>query len=67
MQIKNTNELNEMLTKLICDLENGDATYERARHLVRIAQGINYNNRNAIKYKKLTRHSRKIKFFEPLD
>lgn len=67
MQIRNSDELNDKLTKLIEDLENGVVTYERARSLVRIAHHINYNNRNAIKYKKLTRNSRKIKFFEPIN
>jgi hypothetical protein len=64
MEIRNTNELNQELCKAIIDLRKGNLHHDIANGMVRLADKINRNNFNAINYKRITKHTKKIDFFE---
>jgi hypothetical protein len=63
-EVDNYDELTKMLTGLLMDVRRGQVDHESAKSLTLIAHKINKNNANAIEYKKVAKHKKKIDFFE---
>ncbi len=63
-EVKNSVDLNKMLTGLLMDLRRGEVEPEIARSITLVADKINKNNVNAIEYKKITKHNKDLAFFE---
>jgi hypothetical protein len=63
-EVENTDQLNRMLTGLLMDLRRGSVDFNVAKGITLIADKINKNNVNQIEYKKITKHSRSLKFFQ---
>lgn len=63
-EINSSVDLNKMLTGLLMDMRRGEVDHDTAKSITLIADKINKNNVNILEYKKLTKHTRKIQFFE---
>lgn len=63
-EVKNANQLNEMLTGVLMDIRRGNLDHETAKSITLVADKINKNNVNILEYKKLTKHKKDIDFFE---
>ena len=63
-EVKNSIDLNKMLTGLLMDIRRGEVDHETAKSITLVADKINKNNVNVLEYKKLTKHKRDIPFFE---
>jgi len=63
-EVNNSVDLNKMLTGLLMDVRRGQVEPEKAKSITLVADKINKNNQNAIDYKKTSRHSKKLSFFE---
>jgi len=63
-EVKNSIDLNKMLTGLLMDMRRGDVDHDTAKSITLIADKINKNNVNVLEYKKITKHTRNILFFE---
>lgn len=63
-EVKNSVELNKMLTGLLMDVRRGDVELDTAKGITLIADKINKNNVNILEYKKITKHEKNIDFFE---
>ena len=63
-EVNDSKELNKMLTGLLMDLRRGEVDHDTARSITLVADKINKNNVNAIEYKKVTKHRKKLDFFE---
>lgn len=63
-EIKNSINLNEMLTGLLMDIRRGEVDHLTAKSITLVADKINKNNVNQLEYKKLSKHKRDILFFE---
>lgn len=66
-EIKNTVDLNKMLTGVLMDVRRGKLEPEKAKTITLVADKINKNNSNAIEYKRLTKHQTDLDFFKPQD
>jgi hypothetical protein len=55
--------LTKMLTGALLDVRRGEMSFEMAKGITLIADKINKNNFNALEYKKITRHTKEIEFF----
>ena len=62
-EVKNTVDLNKMLTGALMDVRRGQLDHETVRSITIIADKINKNNIAAIEYKRLSKHKRDIQFF----
>lgn len=63
-EVKNSIDLNKMLTGLLMDIRRGEVDHDTAKSITLIADKINKNNVNELEYKKITNHTRKLIFFE---
>lgn len=63
-EVKNSKELNLMLTGVLMDVRRGELDHESVKSITSIADKVNKNNANALEYKRITKHSRDIEFFE---
>jgi hypothetical protein len=63
-EIKNSLDLNKMLTGLLMDVRRGTVDHDTAKSITLIADKINKNNVNVLEYKKITKHKKNIDFFE---
>jgi len=63
-EVENSVDLNKMLTGLLMDMRRGQVDHETAKSITLIADKINKNNVNQLEYKKITKHTRAIDFFE---
>jgi ppGpp synthetase/RelA/SpoT-type nucleotidyltranferase len=63
-EVNNAKQLNEMLTGVLMDCRRGNIDHNRVKSITLIADKINKNNVNILEYKKLTKHSKDIEFFE---
>lgn len=63
-EVKNSNDLNKMLTGLLMDVRRGNASFEMVKSITLIADKINKNNVNVLEYKKISKHKSEVKFFE---
>lgn len=63
-EVKNSVDLNRMLTGLLMDVRRGEADHETVKSVTLIADKINKNNVNSLEYKKITKHNRDLEFFE---
>jgi hypothetical protein len=63
-EVKTSVDLNKMLTGLIMDLRRGEIDHETAKSITLVADKINKNNVNAIEYKRLTKNTKTLTFFD---
>ncbi len=63
-EVKNSIDLNKALTGLLMDMRRGEVDHDTAKSITLIADKINKNNVNVLEYKKLTKHTKDISFFE---
>lgn len=63
-EVKNSKELNAMLTGALMDIRRGTLDHDTAKSITLIADKINKNNVNAIQYKSITKHKQDLEFFE---
>jgi hypothetical protein len=63
-EVKNSIDLNKMLTGLLMDMRRGHVDHETAKSITLIADKINKNNTNAVDYKKVSKHKNDIAFFD---
>jgi len=63
-EINNSKKLNEMLTGVLMDVRRGTLDHDTAKSITLIADKINKNNVNILEYKKLTKHTKDLSFFE---
>jgi len=63
-EVNSSLDLNKMLTGLLMDMRRGEVDHDTAKSITLIADKINKNNVNVLEYKKLTKHTNKIDFFE---
>ena len=63
-EVKNAKQLNEMLTGVLMDVRRGNLDHETVKSITLVADKINKNNVNILEYKKITKHSSDIDFFE---
>jgi hypothetical protein len=63
-EVKNSTDLNKMLTGVLMDVRKGLIPHEMAKSITLVADKINKNNVNVLEYKKLTKHKNEIDFFE---
>jgi len=62
--VNNSVDLNKVLTGLLMDMRRGEVDHDTAKSITLIADKINKNNVNVLEYKKLTKHTKDISFFE---
>ena len=63
-EVNNAKQLNEMLTGVLMDARRGALDYNTVKSITLIADKINKNNVNMIEYKKISKHTKDIDFFE---
>ena len=63
-EVNNSIDLNKMLTGLLMDMRRKEVDHDTAKSITLIADKINKNNVNVLEYKKLTKHTDNILFFE---
>jgi len=63
-EIDNSKKLNEMLTGVLMDIRRGTLDHDTAKSITLVADKINRNNVNILEYKKLTKHTKDLYFFE---
>jgi hypothetical protein len=63
-EVNNANDLNKMLTGVLMDVRKGLIPHDMAKSITLVADKINKNNVNILEYKKITKHSKKLDFFE---
>ena len=61
--IKNALDLNRVLAQAITDLRAGNLHHDTACGITKLADKLNKNNMNAIEYKRITKHTNEISFF----
>ena len=64
LKIDNSADLTRILTGTLLDIRRGEISPEIAKNMVNVADKINKNNANAISYKKISKHTKEIAFFE---
>lgn len=62
-EVNTANDLNKMLTGALMDVRRGSLDHDTVKSITLIADKINKNNVNVLEYKKLTKHSKDIPFF----
>ena len=65
-EVNNSVDLNKVLTGVLMDVRRGQVDHETAKSVTLIADKINKNNVNILEYKKITKHSKTIPFFEDI-
>lgn len=63
-EVKTSMDLNKMLTGLLMDVRRGHVDHDTAKSITLVADKINKNNVNSIEYKRLTKHTKPIEFFD---
>ena len=63
-EVNNSIDLNKMLTGVLMDVRRGVIDHETTKSITLVADKINKNNTNAVEYKKIAKHKKKIAFFE---
>jgi hypothetical protein len=63
-EVNNAKELNTMLTGALMDARRGTLDYNTVKSITLIADKINKNNVNILEYKKISKHTKDIDFFE---
>jgi|GEM_PF-1689961 len=63
-EVKNSDDLNKMLSEFLMDVRRGSVTHYSANSINLVADKINKNNLNQLEYKRLSGGDRKIDFFE---
>lgn len=63
-EVKNSKQLNEMLTGVLMDVRRGNLDHNTVKSITLVADKINKNNVNVLEYKKITKHNSVIDFFE---
>lgn len=63
-EVNNAKELNAMLTGALMDARRGALDYNTVKSITLIADKINKNNVNILEYKKISKHTKEIDFFE---
>jgi hypothetical protein len=63
-EVNTATDLNKMLTGALMDVRRGSLDYDKAKSITLLADKINKNNVNILEYKKLTKHTKDIPFFE---
>jgi hypothetical protein len=63
-EVKNSDDLNKMLSGFLMDVRRGSVTHYSANSINLVADKINKNNLNQLEYKRLSGGDRKIDFFE---
>ena len=64
MKVKSKKELNDYIMGLIDQIDNGNASKEKASLILKAIKEVNSNNRNAISYSKLFDLAKRDSFFE---
>ena len=62
-EVKNSKQLNQMLTGVLMDARRGNIDHETVKSITLVADKINKNNVNQLEYKRLTKHNEDIDFF----
>ena len=63
-EVINAKQLNEMLTGVLMDVRRGNLDHDTVKSITLVADKINKNNINILEYKKLTKHTKDLAFFE---
>jgi len=63
-EVKNSDDLNKMLSGFLMDVRRGSVTHYSANSINLVADKINKNNFNQLEYKRLSGGNQKIDFFE---
>ena len=63
-EVNNSEQLNKMLSGVLMDVRRGNLDHDTIKSITLVADKINKNNVNDIEYKKLTKHTRNLTFFE---
>jgi len=63
-EVKSAKQLNEMLTGVLMDCRRGNIDHNTVKSITLIADKINKNNVNVLEYKKLTKHTNEVEFFQ---
>lgn len=63
-EVKNAKQLNEMLTGVLMDVRRGALDHDTVKSITLVADKINKNNVNILKYKKITKNQGEIDFFK---
>jgi hypothetical protein len=63
-EVNNAKELNKMLAGVLMDARRGQIDLETVKSITLVADKINKNNVNILEYKKITKHTQEIDFFE---
>ena len=63
-EVKNSDDLNKMLSGFLMDVRRGSVTHYSANSINLVADKINKNNCNQLEYKRLSGGDKKIDFFE---
>ena len=63
-EVNTANELNKMLTGVLMDARRGTLDYNVIKSITLVADKINKNNVNILEYKKLSKHTKELEFFE---
>jgi len=63
-EVKNSDDLNKMLSGFLMDVRRGSVTHYSANSINLVADKINKNNLNQLEYKRLSGGDKKIDFFE---
>jgi hypothetical protein len=63
-EVNNSNDLNKMLTGVLMQARRGELSHERVKSITLVADKINKNNVNQLEYKKISKHKKKLDFFD---
>jgi hypothetical protein len=63
-EVNNAKELNKMLVGVLMDARRGQIDLETVKSITLVADKINKNNVNILEYKKITKHTQEIEFFQ---
>ena len=63
-EVKNSKQLNEMLTGVLMDVRRGMIDHDTVKSITLVADKINKNNVNILEYKKITKNKTDIDFFQ---
>lgn len=62
-EVKNTVDLNKMLTGVLMQVRRGELSHDTVKSITLVADKINKNNVNQLEYKKLCKHDKELSFF----
>jgi len=62
-EVKNSNDLNKMLTGVLMQVRRGELDHDTVKSITLVADKINKNNVNQLEYKKLCKHKKELQFF----